>query len=414
VKAEYKMAKDQKKKPISFAWEGTNRKGQKVKGDISGTNLATVKAQLRKQGIKPSKVKKKTKSLFSFGGSKKITALDITFFTRQMATMMKAGVPLVQSFDIVGDGVDNPAMRELIAQVRDDVSAGNDFASALKKHPKHFDELFCNLIESGEQSGALEQMLDKVAIYKEKTEALKAKIKKAMMYPAVTLLIASIVTVILLVKVVPTFESMFKSFGSELPAPTKMVVAISEWTQAYWWVMVAIIVGFVVGLKQALARSPAFKDKFEAGLLKAPVFGDLIMKAAIARFARVLSTTFAAGVPLVEALESVAGAVGNSVYRKAVLTVRDEVSQGQQMHFAMKSTGVFPNMVVQMTSIGEESGALDTMLSKAADYFEDEVDNAVDNLTALMEPLVMSFLGVVIGGMIVAMYLPIFEMGKAI
>lgn len=408
------MAKEQQKKPISFEWAGTNRKGQKVNGEISGANVATVKAQLRKQGVKPGKVKKKTTSLFSFAGSKKITALEITFFTRQMATMMKAGVPLVQSFDIVGDGIDNPAMKELIAQVRDDVSAGNDFASALKKHPKHFDELFCNLIESGEQSGALEQMLDKVAIYKEKTEALKAKIKKAMMYPAVTLAIASIVTVILLVKVVPTFESMFKSFGSELPAPTKMVVAISEWTQAYWWVMVAVIVSFVVGLKQALARSPAFKDKFEASLLKAPVFGDLIMKAAIARFARVLSTTFAAGVPLVEALESVAGAVGNSVYRKAVLTVRDEVSQGQQMHFAMKSTGVFPNMVVQMTSIGEESGALDTMLSKAADYFEDEVDNAVDNLTALMEPLVMSFLGVVIGGMIVAMYLPIFEMGKAI
>jgi type IV pilus assembly protein PilC len=408
------MATDKKKKSLPFEWEGTNRKGQKVKGEISGANLATVKAQLRKQGVQPSKVKKKTKSLLSFGGGGKITSQDITFFTRQMATMMKAGVPLVQSFDIVGDGVDNKAMKELIAKVRDDVSAGNDFASALKKHPKHFDELFCNLIESGEQSGALEQMLDKVAIYKEKTEALRAKIKKAMMYPAVTLAIASIVTVILLVKVVPTFESMFKSFGSELPAPTKMVVAISEWTQAYWWVMVAVIVGFVTGLKQALARSPAFKDKFEAGLLKAPIFGDLLMKAAVARFARVLSTTFAAGVPLVEALESVAGAVGNSVYRKAVLSVRDEVSQGQQMHFAMKSTGVFPNMVVQMTSIGEESGALDTMLSKAADYFEDEVDNAVDNLTALMEPLVMSFLGVVIGGMIVAMYLPIFEMGKAI
>jgi type IV pilus assembly protein PilC len=408
------MAKVNKQKSLPFEWEGTNRKGQKVKGEISGANLATVKAQLRKQGVQPGKVKKKTKSLFSFGGGGKVTSIDITFFTRQMATMMKAGVPLVQSFDIVGDGVDNPAMKELIAQVRDDVSAGNDFASALKKHPKYFDELFCNLIESGEQSGALEQMLEKVAIYQEKTQALKAKIKKAMMYPAVTLAIASIVTVILLVKVVPTFESMFKSFGSELPAPTKMVVAISEWTQAYWWVMVAVIVGFVVSLKQALARSPAFKDKFEAGLLKAPVFGDLIMKAAIARFARVLSTTFAAGVPLVEALESVAGAVGNSVYRKAVLNVRDEVSQGQQMHFAMKSTGVFPNMVVQMTSIGEESGALDTMLSKAADYFEDEVDNAVDNLTALMEPLVMSFLGVVIGGMIVAMYLPIFEMGKAI
>jgi type IV pilus assembly protein PilC len=408
------MAKDKKQKSQLFSWEGINRKGQKVKGETSGPNLATVKAQLRKQGIQPGKVKKKATSLISFGGGGKITPLDITFFTRQMATMMKAGVPLVQSFDIVGEGVDNPALKVLIAQIRDDVSAGNDFASALKKHPKHFDELFCNLIESGEQSGALETMLDKVAVYKEKTEALKKKIKKAMMYPAVTLAIASIVTVILLVKVVPTFESMFKSFGSELPAPTQMVVAISEWTQAYWYVMLGIIIGFVVGLKQALARSPSFKDKFEAGLLKTPVFGDLLMKAAIARFARVLSTTFAAGVPLVEALDSVAGAVGNSVYRKAVLNVRDEVSQGQQMHFAMKATGVFPNMVVQMTSIGEESGALDAMLSKAADYYEDEVDNAVDNLTALMEPLVMSFLGVVIGGMIVAMYLPIFEMGKAI
>jgi type IV pilus assembly protein PilC len=408
------MAKDKKPKIQQFEWEGINRKGQKVKGEISGPNLATVKAQLRKQGVQPGKVKKHSAPLFSFGSGGKITPLDITFFTRQMATMMKAGVPLVQSFDIVGEGVDNPAMKKLIAQVRDDVSAGNDFASALKKHPKHFDELFCNLIESGEQSGALEQMLDKVAIYKEKTEALKKKIRKAMMYPAVTFAIASIVTVILLVKVVPTFESMFESFGSELPAPTKMVVAVSEWTQAYWWVLLGIVVGSIVGLKQALARSPAFKDKFEAALLKAPVFGDLIMKAAVARFARVLATTFAAGVPLVEALDSVAGAVGNSVYRKAVLNVRDEVSQGQQMHFAMKATGVFPNMVVQMTSIGEESGALDSMLSKAADYFEDEVDNAVDGLTALMEPLVMSFLGVVIGGMIVAMYLPIFEMGNAI
>ncbi len=408
------MAKEIQKKLQNFEWEGTNRKGQKVKGETSGPNLATVKAQLRKQGVQPGKVKKKSTPLLSFGGSGKITSTDISFFTRQMATMMKAGVPLVQSFDIVGDGADNKAMKELIAQIRDDVSAGNDFASALQKHPKHFDELFCNLIESGEQSGALEQMLDKVAVYQEKTEALRKKIKKAMMYPAVTLVIASIVTAILLIKVVPTFDSMFRSFGSELPAPTQFLVAISEWMQIYWYYIVGFVVGTIVGLKQAIARSPAFKDKFEASLLKAPVFGDLIMKAAIARFARVLSTTFAAGVPLVEALDSVAGAVGNSVYRKAVLTVRDEVSQGQQMHFAMKSTGVFPNMVVQMTSIGEESGALDTMLSKAADYFEDEVDDAVDNLTALMEPLVMSFLGVVIGGMIVAMYLPIFEMGKAI
>lgn len=408
------MAKDNKVKATQFEWEGVNRKGQKVKGETSGPNLATVKAQLRKQGIQPGKVKKKATPLLNFGGAKKISSEDITFFTRQMATMMKAGVPLVQSFDIVSDGIDNPSMKDLIAQVRDDVSAGNDFASALKKHPKHFDELFCNLVESGEQSGALEQMLDKVAVYKEKTEALRKKIKKAMMYPAVTLIIAGIVTVILLVKVVPTFESMFKSFGSDLPAPTKMVVAISEWTQAYWYVLLGIVVGIYVSLNQALARSPSFKDKFEAGLLKAPVFGNLIMKAAVARFARVLSTTFAAGVPLVEALDSVAGAVGNSVYRKAVLTVKDEVSQGQQMHFAMKATGVFPSMVVQMTSIGEESGALDSMLSKAADYFEEEVDNAVDGLTAMMEPLVMSFLGVVIGGMIVAMYLPIFEMGKAI
>jgi len=409
------MAKQQKQPKLqTFEWEGVNRKGQKVKGETSGPNLATVKAQLRKQGVQPGKVKKKATPLINFSSGGKIKSEDITFFTRQMATMMKAGVPLVQSFDIVGDGVDNPAMKELIATIRDDVAAGNDFASALKKHPKHFDELFCNLVESGEQSGALEQMLDKVAVYKEKTEALKAKIKKAMMYPAITMVIAFIVTVILLVKVVPTFESMFKSFGSDLPAPTKMVVAISEWTQAYWYILVGSIVTFAVGLKQALARSPAFKDKFEEGLLKAPVFGDLIMKAAVARFARVLSTTFAAGVPLVEALESVSGAVGNSVYRKAVLTVRDEVAQGQQMHFAMKATGVFPNMVVQMTSIGEESGALDGMLDKAATYFEDEVDNAVDGLTALMEPMVMAFLGVVIGGLITAMYLPIFEMGKAI
>ena len=407
------MAKDKKTKSLQFEWEGKNRKGQTVKGETTGPNLATIKAQLRKQGIQPGKVKKKAVPLFSFGSGGKVTPADISFFSRQMATMMKAGVPLVQSFDIVGDGTDNPAMKKLITQIRDDVSAGNDFASALKKHPKSFDDLFCNLVQSGEQSGALEEMLDKVATYQEKTEALKKKIKKAMMYPAVTLTIAAIVTVILLVKVVPTFESMFESFGSELPAPTKFVVGISEWMQAYWYVILGIIVTFIVILKQALARSPAFKDKFEAGLLKAPVFGDLIMKAAVARFARVLSTTFAAGVPLVEALESVAGAVGNSVYRKAVLNVRDEVSQGQQMHFAMRATGVFPNMVVQMTSIGEESGALDGMLAKAANYFEEEVDNAVDGLTAMMEPLVMAFLGVVIGGLIVAMYLPIFEMGNA-
>lgn len=409
------MAKNTPPKNIDFEWEGINRRNQKVKGEMSGPNMATVKAQLRKQGIQPDKVKKKSQPLFGLGGGPgKVTPLDIAFFTRQMATMMKAGVPLVQSFDIVGDGLDNKAMKSLVSDIRDDVSAGNDFASVLKKHPAQFDDLFCNLVESGEQAGALEQMLDKVATYKEKTEALKTKIKKASMYPAITVLIAFVVTIVLLVKVVPTFEGMFKSFGSELPAPTQMVVNLSEWMQANWYILFGVIAVFVIGLKQALAKSPAFKDKFDGWMLHAPVFGDIIQKAAVARFARVLSTTFAAGVPLVEALQSVAGAVGNAVYRDAVLTVKEEVSQGQQMHFAMKATEVFPNMVVQMTSIGEESGALDSMLDKAATYYETEVDEAVDGLTSLMEPMIMAFLGVVIGGLITAMYLPIFKMGDAI
>src|SRR5690606_9348087 len=403
-------------KNSSFTWEGTNRRGQTIKGEMSGQNAAIVKAQLRKQGVNPLRVRKAAQPLLGLSGprKKKITSSDITFFTRQMATMIKAGVPLVQSFDIVGDGVDNPAMKELISNIRDSVSAGNDFASALKQHPEYFDALTCNLVESGEQAGALEAMLDRVANYKEKTETLKKKIKKALMYPAVTLLIAFVVTAILLIKVVPTFESMFSSFGAELPAPTQFVVFLSEIAQAYWMYVFGGLVAFGVMFSQALKRSPAFHDNFDKFVLKAPVFGDLIRKAAVARYARVLSTTFAAGVPLLEALESVSGAVGNAVYRDAVLKIRDEVSSGQQMHFAMKSTGVFPNMVVQMTSIGEESGALDAMLDKAANYFEEEVDNAVDNMTALLEPMVMAFLGVVIGGLIVAMYLPIFTMGEVI
>ncbi|MBM95603.1 MAG: type II secretion system protein F [Oceanospirillaceae bacterium] len=406
------MAKQPKN--VEFVWEGKNKRGQKVKGELSGPNMAVVKAQLRKQGISPEKVKRAPKPLM--GGAakgKKIKTADITFFTRQMATMIKAGVPLVQSFEIVSDGIDNPTMRNLIMGMRDKVAAGNDFASALKEYPQYFDELTCNLVESGEQAGALEAMLDRVAEYKEKTEALKSKVKKAMGYPIATLSIAAIVTVVLLVKVVPTFEAMFTSFGSELPAPTQFVVDVSEFVQAYWLPVAGVIAGIIITFKEAMKRSAALRDNVDRITLKMPIFGDLTRKAAVARFARVLSTTFAAGVPLVEALESVAGAVGNAVYRDAVLSVRSEVATGQQMHFAMRSTGVFPNMVVQMTSIGEESGALDGMLDKAATYYEQEVDDAVDGLTAMMEPLIMAFLGVVVGGLLIAMYLPIFQMGSA-
>lgn len=406
------MAKQPKN--VAFTWEGKNRRGQKVKGELSGPNMAVIKAQLRKQGIQPEKVKRASKPLL--GGAAKGKAIkpaDITFFTRQMATMIKAGVPLVQSFEIVAEGIDNPKMRQLLLGLRDKVAAGNDFASALKEYPEYFDDLTCNLIESGEQAGALETMLDRVAQYKEKSEALKSKVKKAMGYPIATLAIAAIVTVILLVKVVPTFESMFKSFGSELPAPTQFVVDLSEITQAYWFPVVVVITLLVMAFKQAKKRSATFRDGVDKAILKAPIIGNITHKAAVARFARVLSTTFAAGVPLVEALESVAGAVGNAVYRDAVLSVRSEVATGQQMHFAMRSTGIFPNMVVQMTSIGEESGALDGMLDKAATYYEQEVDDAVDGMTAMMEPLIMAFLGVVVGGMLIAMYMPIFAMGSA-
>ena len=404
-------------KTTTFQWEGTNRRGQTVKGELSGQNPAMVKAQLRKQGVEPKKIKRLSQPLFGIGGGpakKRIKPADITFFTRQMATMVKAGVPLVQSFDIVADGVDNISLREVIYAIRDSVSAGNDFASALKQYPQYFDELTCNLIESGEQAGALESMLDKVAIYKEKTEELKAKIKKALMYPMITLLVAFGVTAILLIKVVPTFDEMFKSFGAELPAPTQFIVMLSDWMQANYLYVFGGLIFLVVAFMQGMKKSQSFRDNVETTMLKAPVFGDLIMKASVARYARVLSTTFAAGVPLVEALDSVAGAVGNVVYRNAVYSIRDEVASGQQMHFAMRATKVFPNMVVQMTSIGEESGALDSMLDKAASYYEAEVDNAVDNMTSLLEPAIMVFLGVVIGGMIVAMYLPIFAMGDAI
>lgn len=400
-------------KLATFNWEGTDRKGNKTKGTTTGPNVALVKAQLRKQGINPTKVRKQAVSL---GGpkKKKITPFDIAIFTRQMATMMKAGVPLIQSFDIVADGLENPSLRELIIEIKNDVAAGNNFAGALRKHPKYFDDLFCNLVDSGEKSGALETMLDRVALYLEKTETLKKKVKKAMTYPISVVVVALIVTTILLIKVVPQFQDMFEGFGAELPVFTQFVVGISEWMQEWWLIFLLGIVAFVFAFKEVKQRSEAFRNGLDKFMLKVPIVGDIIDKSSVARFARVLSTTFAAGVPLVDALDSVAGATGNVVFKDAVLKIRDDVASGTQLQFSMKSTGVFPTMAVQMVAIGEESGALDTMLDKVATHFEEEVDNLVDNMTTLMEPIIMGVLGVLVGGLIIAMYLPIFQMGSVV
>jgi type IV pilus assembly protein PilC len=398
---------------LIFEWSGTDRAGKKVTGETKGTNLNAVKAMLRKQGINAKSVKKQSKSLFSFGN--KITPADIALFTRQLATMMKAGVPLVQSFDIVAGGVENQAMKGLIKNISSEVSGGNNFAAAVRAQPKeYFDDLFCNLIEAGEQSGALETMLDRLATYKEKSEALKAKIKSAMNYPIAVLVISGIVTGILLIKVVPQFEMVFSGFGSELPAFTQMVVNASEFMQAWWLIIVGVLGGIYFAYKQAHKKSQAFRDGQERLSLKMPVVGDILNKSCIARFARTLSTTFAAGVPLVDALDSAAGASGNVVYKNAIMTIKNEVSGGTQLNHAMSQANVFPSMVVQMVAIGEESGALDSMLEKSATYYEEMVDTAVDGLTSLIEPIIMAFLGVVVGGMMIAMYLPIFKMGGAI
>jgi type IV pilus assembly protein PilC len=396
-----------------FVWEGTDRQGRRTKGEISSANPAIAKAELRKQGINATRVRKKGQGL-KLGGGGSVKPGDIALFTRQMATMMRAGVPLVQSFEIVADGVDKPKLRELVLAIRSDVAAGNTFASALRKHPIYFDDLFCNLVDAGEQSGSLETMLDRIASYKEKTESLKNKVRKAMTYPAAVVAVAIIVSGILLIKVVPQFQTVFAGFGAELPAFTLFVIHISEVVQAYWWLFLLGMGGAVAGFIAARRRSKGLRDAIDRLMLRMPVVGNIIEKSAIARFARTLSTTFAAGVPLVDALNSVAGATGNSVFVNAVYKVRDDVSTGQQLNFSMRSTGVFPNMVIQMVAIGEESGALDAMLDKSATYYEEQVDNAVDNLTALMEPMIMSVLGVLIGGLIIAMYLPIFQLGRVV
>jgi type IV pilus assembly protein PilC len=395
-----------------FNYKGINRKGNKKSGEIKATSIAEAKALLRQQGVTPSAVKKKPKSLF--GDEKRITAMDIAVVTRQIATMLGAGVPLVQSIDLIANGSDNKSLRTLMQKISVKIQAGLPLSDTLREHPKYFDDLYCDLVKSGEQSGALDKIFDRIAIYKEKAEALKSKIKKAMFYPAAVVVVAGIVTSILLIFVVPQFAEIFGSFGAELPAFTLFVLGISELMQQYWWVVLGTIIvsGYLTG--KAYTNNKQFRTACDALLLRAPIFGMILNKAAVARYARTLSTTFAAGVPLIEALESAAGAAGNEIYKKAILDVRDEVSSGNQMHFAMKQTDRFPEMVVQMVSIGEESGSLDSMLSKVANIYEQEVDDAVDGLTALLEPLIMAVLGVIIGGLIIAMYLPIFQMGNIV
>ncbi|WP_213875332.1 type II secretion system F family protein [Pseudomonas sp. dw_358] len=396
----------------TYAWEGVDRKGTKMTGEMNGQNVQMIKAQLRKQGVTPGKVRKKSASIF--GKGKPIKPMDIALFTRQMATMMKAGVPLLSSFDIIAEGSENPNMRKLVEEVKLEVAAGNSFAASLRKKPKYFDDMYCNLVNAGEQAGALETLLDRVATYKEKSEALRAKIKKAMTYPIAVVVVAIIVTGILLIKVVPQFQAVFSGFGAKLPAFTLMVVGLSEVVQEWYLAMLGGIVALFFIWKNALSRSEKLRDNLDRLLLKMPIIGPLMVKSSLARYARTLATTFAAGVPLVEALDSVAGATGNVVYRNAVLKIKQDVSTGMQLNFSMRTTGVFPSLAIQMTAIGEESGALDGMLERVAIIYEAEVDNMVDSMTSLMEPIIMSVLGVLVGGLVIAMYLPIFQLGNAV
>ena len=402
-------------KQTNFVWEGVDKKGAKIKGEIRGASTAQVKAELRRQGLTVMAVKKKGTSLF--GGKKrgkKITSKDISVFSRQMATMMTAGVPLVQSFEIIGRGHDNPSMQELILTIKSDVESGTSLTEAMRKHKTYFDDLFCNLVHSGEQAGILEGILQKIALYKEKTERIKSKIKKALIYPSAVVGTAVVITAILMIFVIPQFEALFKNFGADLPALTAVVVKMSRVFQDYWWLMLFIVVMSGYGIVQLKKTSVPFNHFLDRTVLKLPILGSIMRKAAIARYARTLATMFAAGVPLVEALDTVSGSTGNVVYGNAVLKMRDEIATGQQLQVAMRQTNLFPNMVVQMVAIGEESGSLDAMLSKVADFYEEEVDNAVDSLSTLLEPMIMAILGIIIGGLVIAMYLPIFKMGDVV
>jgi type IV pilus assembly protein PilC len=394
-----------------FTWEGTDRTGKKVKGKVVSTSEAAVRSELRRQGVVATRVRKQS-MLFRKQG--KVTAADIAIFSRQLATMMTAGIPLVQSFDIVGAGHENPAMQKLIMAIKSDVEGGSSLAEALGKHPLHFDDLFVSLVAAGEQAGALETLLDKIATYKEKTEAIKKKIKKALFYPAAVVVVAIVVTTILLIYVIPEFESLFQGFGADLPAFTRMVIDLSKFVQSTGWLLLLGLVGGIWGLLEAKKRNRGVQHFFDRAMLKLPIIGAILNKSSIARYARTLSTTFAAGVPLVEALSSVAGATGNVVYESAVLKMRDEVATGQRLQRAMENTDLFPNMVNQMIAVGEESGSLDAMSAKVADFYEEEVDNAVDSMSSLLEPLIMAILGVLVGGLVIAMYLPIFKMGAVV
>jgi type IV pilus assembly protein PilC len=406
------MAEAAVKNEAIFVYEGKDKAGKLVRGELVGATEAIVKAQLRRQGINATKLKKKRKK----ATGKKITAGDIAVFARQLTTMMTAGVPLVQAFEIVGRGHENPRMQDLILAIKSDVEGGLNLADAMEKHPIYFDDLFVQLVRAGEQSGALESLLEKVATYKEKNEALKGKIKKAMFYPIAVIVVAFIVSAILLIFVVPQFKQVFASFGAELPAFTQMVINMSEWLQSYWFFAAAGIGGAVYAFLEANRRSRSFHRFLDRIILKFPIVGPILVQATIARFANTMSTMFAAGVPLVEAMDSVAGASGNVIYEEAIRKMKDDISTGTQLQTSMRTHGLdlFPNMVIQMIAIGEESGQLDTMLNKVADFYEEAVDNAIDGLTSLLEPLIMAFLGVVVGGLVIAMYLPIFKLGAVV
>ena len=396
-----------------FVWEGNDKRGVKMKGEQQSKNVNFLRAELRRQGITPTVVKPKPKPLFGQAG-KPVTPKEIAFFSRQMATMMKSGVPIVQSLEIIGSGHKNPRMAKMVGAIRADVEGGASLHEAISKFPVQFDELYRNLVHAGEGAGVLETVLDTIANYKENLETLKGKIKKALFYPAMTIAVALLVSAILLVFVVPQFEEVFKGFGADLPAFTKMIVAASRFMVAYWWLILAILAGAIFAFIFFKKRSLAFQHLLDRLILKVPVVGQIMHNASIARFARTLAVTFKAGVPLVEALETISGATGNSVYEKAVLRMKDDVAVGYPVNVSMKQTNLFPHMVVQMTSIGEEAGALDAMLFKVAEYYEQEVNNAVDALASLIEPLIMVFIGVIVGGMVIGMYLPIFKLAAVV
>ncbi len=398
------------KKEMTYVWEGVDKKGKKVKGEIKATGDTFVMATLRRQGYSSIKIKKQS----GFQKSGKVTEKDVTLFTRQLATMMKAGVPLLQSFDIVGKGHSNPAVAKLLGDIKADVETGSSLSQAFRRYPLYFDALYCNLVGAGEQAGILDSLLDRLATYQEKILAIKSKIKSALFYPASIIVVAFIITAVIMIFVIPAFKELFSNFGADLPAPTLIVMAMSDFFVQYWWAIFGGIGGGVWFFLYSWKRSEKMQYTLDRLFLKMPVFGELIRKATIARFARTLATMFTAGVPLVEALDSVAGAAGNRVYYDATKKIQSEISTGTSLTVAMQNVSVFPNMVIQMVAIGEESGALDDMLSKVADFYEAEVDDAVEALSSLMEPMIMVVLGVLIGGLVIAMYMPIFKMGSVV